>query len=144
MKKFVVTLVLLLSAAAALSQERAAVQMENPNTHFHPGDPIAFRVKLNEPLPEGAYFQLRISPKKADQQVSLSSAEPADASRTAFIVRGTLPKAAIAGEWRLSVVYLFLSGTSWTSNTIQPNPVTFVVEGKDFPIPTTAEVTVTK
>ncbi len=144
MKNMVVILVLLLSALTAFSQDRAAVQVDNSNTRFHPGDPIAFRVKLNAPLPEGAYFQVRVSPRKADQQVSFSSAEPIDASRTTFVVRGTLPIGALPGEWRISVIYLFLSGTSWTGNTIQPNPVMFVVEGKDFSIPTTAEVTVTK
>ncbi len=145
MKKFLVTLLLLLSGTVALSQERAAAQMDNPNTHFHPGDSIAFQVKLNEPLPEGASFSLRISPSKASRLIALTSDKPEDTGRTLFVVRGSLPMDAVPGEWSVNLVYLFLPGTGWTSNTIQPTtPVKFVVEGKEFAIPTTAQIDVTK
>ena len=145
MKKFLVTLLLLLSGAVALSQERAAVQIDNPNTHFHPGDSIAFQVKLNEPLPEGASFWLRISPSKVTRLISLRSDEPEDTGRTSFVVRGSLPKDAVPGEWGINVICLFLPGTEWTSNTIQPKtPVKFVVERKEFAIPTMAQIAVTK
>ena len=142
-KKLFLTLVLL-CGAVAVGQERAAVQMEGPNTHFHPGDPIALQVKLNQPLPEGGYFHIRISPTKADQEVTLQSGNPEDASRTLFVVRGSLPKEAVPGEWHIKVIYLFLQGTSWTSNTIQPNPLKFVVDGKEFAIPTTAQIGIAK
>ena len=145
MKTLLVTLIFLLSGALAQSQERAAVQMDNPNTHFHPGDPIALQVKLNEPLPEGAHFLIRISPTKVSQLIDLSSDKPEDTGRTLFVVRGSLPKEALPGEWGINVIYLFLPGTGWTNNTIQPTtPVKFVVEGKEFPIPTTAQIAVTK
>lgn len=145
MKTFLVTLILLMSGTVAFCQERAAVQMDNANTHFHPGDPIAFQVKLNEPLPEGASFRIRVSPTKVSQLIDLVSDKPEDAGRTLFVVRGSLPKEAVPGEWGINVIYLFLPGTGWTSNTIQPTmPVKFVVEGKEFAIPTTAQIAVRK
>jgi hypothetical protein len=145
MKKFLTTLLLFLSGAVALSQERAAVQMDNPNTRFHPGDPIAFQVKLNEPLPNGADFQIRISPMKGNREIALASDKPEDTTRMLFVVRGSLPKEAVSGEWGINVIYLFLPGTGWTSSTIQPTvPVKFVVEGKEFAIPTTAQIAVTR
>ena len=144
MKKFLVTL-LLLSGAVALSQERAAVQMDNPNARFHPGDRIAFQVKLNEPLPNGADFQIRISPTKGNREIALASDKPEDTTRTLFVVRGSLPKEAVPGEWGINVIYLFLPGTGWTSNTIQPTiPIKFVVEGKEYAIRTTAQIAVTR
>jgi len=145
MKRLFATLLLLSFGALAASQDRAAIQVDNPNTHFHPGDPIAFQVKLNEPLPEGAYFRIRISPTKVNQLIDLASDKPEDTGRTLFLIRGFLPKEAVPGEWGINVIYLFLSGTWWTTNTIQPTtPVKFIVEGKEFGIPTAAQITVMK
>ncbi len=145
MKTFCLTIVVLFGALA-FAQDRASVKIDNANnTHFHPGDSIAFQVKLNEPLPEGASFRIRISPTKVSQLIDLVSDKPEDAGRTLFLVRGSLPKEALTGEWAINVIYLFLPGTGWTTNTIQPTmPVKFFVEGKEFAIPTTAQVTVTK
>ena len=114
------------------------------NGVLHAGDSVAFEVKLNAPLPKGAYFVMRISPVSADQQVQLNSGEPLDENRTKFRITGKLPEGAVPGKWHISVMYLFLSGTSWTNNTIRPNDLTFEVEGNQFTIPTTAEVSIDK
>lgn len=104
--------VLLMAIVGASSaQDRANVQMERPGV-VHAGGPIALNVKLNEPLPAGAYFQIRISPVSADQQISLNSGEPTDATRTTFKVTGNIPEAAVPGKWHISTIYLFLAGAS--------------------------------
>ena len=47
--------VLSVVAVVVAAQDKAGVQMEKPGP-FHAGGPIAFVVKLNEPLPKGARF----------------------------------------------------------------------------------------
>jgi hypothetical protein len=130
-------------AAVSSAQDRATVQMDKASA-VQAGGPIALNVKLNEPLPAGAYFQIRISPVAADQQINLNSGEPTDATRTTFRVTGNIPEAAVPGKWHISTIYLFLAGTSWTNNTIRPNDFTFDVAGKSFPIPTSADVSLAK
>lgn len=141
----VILAVTILWAAVAITgaQDRAAVEMGKPGP-FRAGGPVAFNVKLNEPLPKGAHFDFRISPVSADQEIQLGSGEPVDALHKDFRVGGTLPEGALPGEWRISVIYLFLPGTGWTRNTIAPNDLRFKVEGKPYPIPTKAEVSLGK
>ena len=137
---FAVTLV---AASVTLSsgQEKASVQMGKSGP-FKAGGPIPFNVTLNEPLPNGAHFDFRISPVSADEEVPLGSGVPVDALHKVFRVFGTLPEGALPGEWHISVIWLFLPGSGWTHNTIAPNDLKFNVEGKPYPIPTKAEVTV--
>jgi hypothetical protein len=127
----------------SLAQNKAAVQMDKPGP-IHAGGSIALRVKLNEPLPKGAYFQMRISPISIDQQIPLNSEPAVNSSQSEFRVSGTLPETAVPGTWHISTIYLFLAGTSWTSNTIAPNNLTFQVEGTSYPIPTKAEVSLVR
>ncbi len=129
------------TAAIPWAQDKAVVGMEKSGP-FKAGGPIVFQVKLNEPLPKGAHFDFRISPVSADEEIALGSGEPVDASQKVFRVSGTLPEGALPGDWHISVIWLFLPGSGWTHNTIAPNALKFEVEGKPYPIPTKAEVTV--
>lgn len=131
----------LIIAITLRAQDKAAISMADAKA-FRPGSPISFVVKLNEPLPKGAHFNLRISPTAADEEVDLGSGEPIGDSTTDFRVSGKLPEGALPGDWRISVIYLFLPGASWTRNTIAPNDLRFKVEGKPFSIPTKADVVV--
>lgn len=132
---------LTISCFGAPGQSKAAVQLDAKSA-VHPGDTFTFLVKLNQPLPEGAHFDLRISPISGDEEIALGSGEPTDASRTVFKLQAKLPEGAIPGEWHIKVIWLFLPGAGWTSSTIAPNDLRFHVEGKPYPIPTTAEVTI--
>jgi hypothetical protein len=134
-------LMTLFLASLSAAQNKAAIATDSSGA-FHPGGKIAFTVKLNEPLPKNARFDFRISPSSVDQQVSLGSGEPVDDKRTEFRVTGTLPDDALAGDWHISVIWLFLPGSTWTSSRITPNDVHFKIEGKPYQIPSTAEVTV--
>ena len=130
------------------SQDQAHIQVARGQTDhqaptsFRPGAPITFDVTLNEPMPKGAHFDLRISPAATDQEVPLGSGEPLDGSGRKFRVKGKLPEGALPGEWRISVIWLFLSGTSWTHNTLAHDNVSFKVEGEPYVVPTKAEVKV--
>lgn len=142
MRKIVVLLAVLLSGLGLSSgQDKAAVQAQTSGP-FHPGSPIVFTLKLNEPLPKGAHFDLRISPVSANQEISLGPGQAVDDKQTEFRVAGTLPEGALPGDWHISVIWLFLPGSGWTSNQIAPNDLRFKVEGKPYAIPTKAEVTV--
>jgi hypothetical protein len=142
MKQTIVLLAILLSAVSlSFSQDKAAVQTQASGP-FHPGSPIVFTLKLNEPLPKGAHFDLRISPASANQEISLGSGQAVDEKQTEFRVAGTLPEGALPGDWHISVIWLFLPGSGWTNNQIAPNDLRFKVEGKPYPIPTKADVTV--
>jgi hypothetical protein len=142
MKRTVVLLVVLLSAVGLISaQDKATVQTQASGP-FHPGGPIVFNVKLNEPLPKGAHFDFRISPLSADEEISIGSGEAVGSTQTDFRITGTLPEGALPGEWHISVIWLFLPGSGWTHNQIAPNDLRFKVEGKPYPIPTKADVTV--
>jgi len=142
MKPAVVLIAILLSAVGLpLAQDKAAVQTEKPGP-FRPGSPIVFNVKLNEPLPKGAHFDFRISPVSGDEEVALGPGQIVGDKQTEFRVTGTLPEGALPGEWHVSVIWLFLPGSGWTHHQIAPNDLRFTVEGKPYPIPTKAEVTV--
>lgn len=134
---------LILAAIVVAAQDNTAVQVAEP-VPFHAGGPVAFIVKLNEPLPKGAHFDFRISPVSADEEIALGSGEPINGSDKEFRVSGALPEAAIPGEWHIKVIWLFLPGAGWTSNTISPNDLRFQVGGKSYPIPTKADVTLAR
>ena len=131
------------AVAVSFAQDKAAVKMEQVGP-LHGGDPIAFKVKLNEPLPKGARFDLRISPVSADEEIDLGMGDPISGSETDFRVSGKLPDGAVPGDWHISVIYFFLPGAGWTHNTIAPNDLKFQVEGKAYAIPTKAEVALTR
>jgi hypothetical protein len=138
---FIICAVILIAVLVSFGQEKAAVQTEKVGP-IRAGGPIAFNVKLNAPLPRGARFDLRISPVTADEEIALGAGEPVNDSRTDFRVSGTLPEGAMPGDWHISVIYLFLPGAGWTHSTIAPNDLKFHVEGKSYPIPTKAEVSI--
>jgi hypothetical protein len=130
-------------ALASAAQDKAAIQSEKPGP-FKPGGPIVFTVKLNEPLPKDAHFDLRISPVSVDQQVPLGTGEPVEGSDQVFRVVSKLPENALPGDWHIAVIWLFLPGSGWTSSRITPNDLRFQVEGKPYPVPTTAEIKVSR
>jgi hypothetical protein len=132
--------VLLATALTVAAQNRAAVQVSDTGSP-RAGGPISFVVKLNEPLPLGAHFDFRISPVATDQEISLGAGEPIDAKRQEFRVTGTLPEGALPGDWHISVIWLFLPGSGWTHNQIAANDLRFQVQGKPYPIPSKADVT---
>ena len=47
---------------------------------------MTFKMTLNEPLPQGAHFNVRLSPIKADQEIDVSSSGPANKERTEFLL----------------------------------------------------------
>jgi hypothetical protein len=135
--------VIVIAAMASYGQERAAVQMEKSDP-IRAGGSITLKVKLNEPLPKGARFDLRISPVNADEEINLGGGETVDDSQTDFRVSGKLPDGALPGEWHISVIYFFLPGAGWTHSTIANNDLRFHVEGKPYAIPTKAEVSIAR
>ena len=145
--KFLMVLVLsvlaLANAASAAGQDKASVQMSNGGP-FHAGETITFNIKLNAPMPKGAHFDFRISPVGADEEIALGSGEPVQNSDTSFKVTTKLPENALPGEWHISVVWFFLPGAGWTHNVLGTNDLRFKVEGKPYPIPTRAEVSISK
>ncbi|HEX5424804.1 MAG TPA: hypothetical protein VFW94_14750, partial [Candidatus Acidoferrales bacterium] len=108
-----ITLILSIFATVAVlfAQQKAGVQMEKLGP-IRPGGPIAFTVKLDQPLPKGARFELRISPVSVDEQIPFGSITPVGGSGTVFHVVGTLPENALPGQWHISVMWLFLPGAS--------------------------------
>jgi len=136
----VLGVVLLATTLTVAAQDRAAVQVGDTGSP-KAGGPIAFTVKLNEPLPPGARFDFRVSPVAADEEIALAPGEPIDAKHQEFRVTGTLPEGALPGEWHISVIWLFLPGSGWTHNQIAANDLRFKVEGKPYPIPSKADVT---
>jgi hypothetical protein len=125
-------------------KNQASAVMETNNDHIHGGDELVLKIVLNEPLPKDARFDVRLSPVGANQEITGSSAEPLNDKRTEFKVKVKLPDEVIPGEWHISVIYLFLPGASWTTNTIQPNDLRFVVEGRKIELPTKATATIVK
>jgi hypothetical protein len=136
-------LLLLGGVAISSAQEKAAVQMDKSGS-IHAGDPITFTVKLDEPMPKGAHFDFRISPVAADEEIALGPGEPVGGSDTVFHVAGKLPDEALPGDWHIAVVWFFLPGAGWTHRTLGTNDLHFHVEGKAYPIPTKADVTLVR
>jgi hypothetical protein len=131
------------SVAVVSGQDKAAVGMEKSGP-FRQGEPIAFNVRLNEALPKDASLSFRISPVSTDEEVILGTVQPVRGSDSEFRVSGALPESAFPGEWHIKVIYLFLAGSGWTTHTIAPNDLRFQVEGKTYPIPTQADVTIAR
>lgn len=129
-----------------ISQEpdKAAAQLTADAPHFHGGDEVSFTMKLNEPLPEGARFDVRLSPVGVNQELSVSSGEPADKDRKEFLLKFKLPEHARGGEWHIFTVWLFLPGASWAGNTIATNEMKFVVDGPSGPLPSNATAAIVK
>jgi hypothetical protein len=125
----------------SFAQNKGVVQMDKPGP-FRPGEQIVFNIKLNESLPKGAHFDFRISPVSADEEIPLGTGEPVNGSDREFRITTKLPEAALPGEWHISVIYFFLPGAGWTRQTLASNDLKFEVEGKAYPIPTKADVTV--
>jgi hypothetical protein len=132
-----------LSPAFAQAPDKASAQLVTSTPHFHGGDEVSFKMKLNEPLPEGARFDVRVSPTGLTQDLTVSSQEATDKDRKEFMLKFKLPEHARGGEWHIATVYLFLPGASWTNSTIATN-MTFVVDGPDSPLPTSATATIEK
>ena len=142
-------LLLLLSASlcfplATLAQnvKQADVLLIADNPHLKPGSDLIFKVRLNEPLPVGARFDVRLSPVGLNQELSVSSGEPTDKDRREFTLQTKLPETAWAGPWHIAVVWLFLPGSSWTSSGLSTNDMKFVVDGPTKTLPTTATATI--
>jgi hypothetical protein len=137
-----ITSILVAAALLSAAQNKASIQVAKSGP-FRPGEPITFNLKLNAPMPKGAYFSLRIAPVSTDDEVNLGSGQPINASQTEFRVTGKVPESALPGEWHIAEIYLFLPGVSWTHSTIAPSgDVKFDIEGKPYPIPTKADVTI--
>ena len=120
----------------------ASVELKDARNHFHGGDEVAFKMVLNEPLPEGANFNVRLSPITTDQELPVGSGDPINKERTEFLLKAKLPQKVVPGEWHIKVVWLFLPGTSWTTSTLATNPdFKFFVDGPGIDIPTKATAT---
>ena len=91
----VVLLFLATFSLSVLAQEpdKAAAQLTATTPHFHGGDEVSFTMTLNEPLPEGARFDVRLSPAGVNQELSVSSGEPADKDRKKFLLEVQSPRA---------------------------------------------------
>ncbi len=141
-----VLFVVLMFVLPAIAQEpsKAAAQLTTDTPHFRGGDEVSFTMKLNEPLPEGARFDVRLSPVSVNQEMTVSSQEPSDKERKEFLLKFKLPDHVRGGEWHIAVVYLFLPNVSWTSSTIATNGMKFIVDGPDGPLPSNAAATIVK
>jgi hypothetical protein len=143
MSTLAITLLALAPAASlGLDDIHASAQLESDVTHLHAGSDLRFKVVLDDPLPAGAYFQVRLSPVKVDQELPVVSGEPIDKDRKEFLLHARLPDGSIPGDWHIKIVYLFLAGTSWTNNTLSTNQMPFVLEGSNVEVPTKATATI--
>ena len=146
MKKIcAVLLFFVFSAFCATAQEpsKAATELTNATPHFHGGDDVVFKMKLNEPLPQGAHIDVRFSPTNVGQQFPASCEEPKDKDRKELLCNLKLADNARGGEWRIFVVYFFLPNVSWTNSTIATD-LKFHVDGPDGPLPTSATAEIVK
>jgi hypothetical protein len=136
----------LMFVVQATTQEpnKAAAQLTTEAPHFHGGDEVSFAMKLNEPLPGGARFDVRLSPVSVNQEMTASSQEPTGKDRKEFLLKFKLPDHARGGEWHIAVVYLFLPNVSWTGSTIATNEIKFIVDGPNGPLPSNAAATIVK
>jgi hypothetical protein len=135
--------VLSVFCASAQEPSKAAVELTSEIPHFHGGDNVAFKMKLNEPLPQGAHVDVRFSPTNVGQQFPASCDEPKDKDRKELLCNLKLADKARGGEWRIAVVYFFLPNVSWTNSTIATD-LKFHVDGPDGPLPTSATAEIVK
>lgn len=142
--KFLVVLALAVAIAVPAHAQTAdtrhgSVELKDSRDHFQGGDEVTFKIVLNEPLPEGANFNVRLSPAATDQELPVGSGSPANKERTVFLLKAKLPERVVPGEWHIKVVWLFLPGTSWTNNSLATNPdFKFFVDGPKIEVPTKA------
>jgi len=137
----VVIAALMLTGLSAAQATSASAKMDS-TVPLKPGSKFTVNIQLNEPLPPGAYFQVRFSPIKHDSELPVNSGEPATSDRKSFKIPVQLPETAMGGKWHIQVIYLFLAGASWTGNTIATNDLTFDVAGPEYPIPTKADASI--
>jgi hypothetical protein len=130
------------TVAPAQAVPQANVQLLSDNPHLKPGSDLVFTVKLDKPLPEGAHFDVRLSPTGLNQELPVSSGEPTNKERTEFKLQTKLPETAWAGPWHIAVVWLFLPGSSWTQSQISTNDMKFVVDGAPKSLPTNGTATI--
>jgi hypothetical protein len=141
--KLLIPILLTAVLAIAVSTLRAQqTTIETPG-EINAGGSVSLHVNVDHPLPEGATIRVEVSPQSATQWIALSTAEPADRGRTSFTLKGKLPENAVPGTWIVRNVWLFLPGSNQGQSLAQNN-ASFQVKGKQFPIPSKAEVTVTK
>jgi hypothetical protein len=131
---------LLVLAVFALHAQQTAIEAPD---QIAAGGPISLHLKFDKPLPEGATVRVEVSPQATTQWIALSTGDPDNPSRTAFTVKGKLPENTVPGTWAVRNVWLFLPG-SVQGQSLGHNSATFQVKGKEFPIPSTAEITVAK
>jgi hypothetical protein len=86
------------AATLAQSVKGADVQLASANPHIKPGSDLVFKVRLNQPLPQGARFDVRLSPVGFNQELAVSSGEPNDKDRKEFTLQTKLPETAWAGQ----------------------------------------------
>ena len=135
-------LVFVVMAVSALHAQEAAVNL-SARGDIVAGGPISLHIKFDKPLPEGASVRVEVSPQATIQWVGLSTGDADNPDRTTFTVSGKLPKNAVPGTWVVRNVWLFLPG-SVQGQTLGHNGATFQVKGKEFPIPSQADIVVTK
>jgi hypothetical protein len=142
--KFLVLLALAVTITVPARAQTAdtphgSAELKDARDHFRGGDEVVFKMVLNEPLPDGAYFNVRFSPAATDQELPVGSGEPVNKERTEFLLKAKLPEKVVPGEWHIKIVWLFLPGTSWTNNALATNPdFKFYVDGPKIDIPTKA------
>lgn len=130
----------LLVAVFALHAQQTAIEAPD---RIDAGGPISLHLKFDKPLPEGATVRVEVSPQTTTQWIALSTGDPDNPSRTAFTVKGKLPENTVPGTWAVRNVWLFLPG-SVQGQSLGHNIATLQVKGKEFLIPSTAEITVAK
>jgi hypothetical protein len=131
-----------LLAVFALHAQQPVIEATGAN-QIEAGGPISLHVKFDKPLPESASVRVEVSPQATTQWIAFSTGDPDNPSRTAFTVKGKLPDNAVPGTWTVRNVWLFLPG-SVQGQSLGQNNATFQVKGKEFPIPSKAEIAVTK
>jgi len=131
---------LVLAAVFALQAQQT--KLEAPSS-IEAGGPISLHLNFDKPLPEGATVRVEVSPQTTTQWIAISTAEADNTERTSFTLKGKLPEMAVRGDWTVRNVWLFLPG-SVQGQALGHNNATFRVKAKDFPIPTKAEITITK
>lgn len=130
------------AGAQTADATHASAELKASGDHFRGGDEVEFKMVLDQPLPEGANFNVRLSPSTTDQELPVGSGDPINKDRTEFLLKAKLPQKLVPGEWHIRVVWLFLPGTSWTSSTLSTNPdFKFFVDGPKIDILTKATAT---
>lgn len=131
-----------IAQSPASNVDQVSAQVGAVHDQLRAGSDLTFKMELNKPLPEGARFDVRLSPVATDEEISVSSGQAADKGRTEFILKTKLPDKAVPGDWHIKVVWLFLPGASWTNNTLATNAdFRFHVGGPAIDIPTKATAT---